>query len=357
MYGPSARTGCKASALPLLFPNVHASGRRPSCRNFLLKGNDVIYTVLRSVSETTAEVSGVSPSNSDANQGIPQSDVWELDFCSRPMLDERGKKVWELLICDATRSFVFARYFPNNKINSTELKAALKEILSQPGVTKPSKVQFFRGQMQTIISRALDDLDIKPVPSRRCFALMELLEERRLAVYTQDERYSERAVSMFQLDLAPPDEISDALRGEQWSFVQLPLSALAEESVAVANDKCFGALLPSLLSLGLSEDTKIPGIAVFSRRAVPLAAWTNGLELACMKADIDRSCILLETGVRERWKYGAWRRSPEANEEAQNWEAAKAACKGLHFLALQTDPDAEQCSGLWVMRDLPPPTV
>lgn len=30
---------------------------------------------------------------SSSSKSVPQSDVWELDFCSRPILDERGKKV------------------------------------------------------------------------------------------------------------------------------------------------------------------------------------------------------------------------------------------------------------------------
>lgn len=31
---------------------------------------------------------------------------------------------------------------------------------------------------------------------------------------------------------------------------------------------------------GLPPDTLVPGVAVFSRRALPLAAWTNGLEIS-----------------------------------------------------------------------------
>jgi hypothetical protein len=53
---------------------------------------------------------------------VPQAEVWELDFCSRPILDERGKKVWELIICDPQRTFEYAQYVPNNKINSTEVR-------------------------------------------------------------------------------------------------------------------------------------------------------------------------------------------------------------------------------------------
>ena len=60
----------------------------------------------------------------------------------------------------------------NYKVTLLQLKSALADILSQQGAKAPQRVRFFRGQMQTIISRALADLDIKPVPSRRCFALI-----------------------------------------------------------------------------------------------------------------------------------------------------------------------------------------
>ena len=54
----------------------------------------------------------------------PKARVWELDFSSRPILDVRGKKRWELIICDPSRSWTFTRYFPNNKINSTQVRTA-----------------------------------------------------------------------------------------------------------------------------------------------------------------------------------------------------------------------------------------
>ncbi len=53
-----------------------------------------------------------------------------------------------------------------------QLKLALEAILQQPGAVRPDKVRFFRGQMQTIISRALTDLGLTPVPTRRCFTLI-----------------------------------------------------------------------------------------------------------------------------------------------------------------------------------------
>ncbi|MFN7860657.1 MAG: Tab2/Atab2 family RNA-binding protein, partial [Pseudanabaena sp.] len=37
------------------------------------------------------------------------SNIWELDFYSRPLLDANNKKIWELLICDRERQFEWVR--------------------------------------------------------------------------------------------------------------------------------------------------------------------------------------------------------------------------------------------------------
>ncbi|URE11426.1 hypothetical protein MUK42_37127 [Musa troglodytarum] len=92
---------------------------------------------------------------------------WEVDFCSRPILDDRGKKLWELVVCDRTLSLQFTRFFPNNVINSVTLKDAIASISDMLGVPLPEKIRFFRSQMQTIITRACNELGIKPIPSKR----------------------------------------------------------------------------------------------------------------------------------------------------------------------------------------------
>jgi hypothetical protein len=119
--------------------------------------------------------------------------------------------------------------------------------------------------------------------------------------------------------------------------------------------------------------------------------------------------------VNQRWRYGGWRASPDSIEEAQGWEEAKEGtrwvaraaagrgasggrlsagcarglrlCKaqvrprgsppcssladaaqslpaprprppsGLHFLAVQPDPDSEELTGLWLLQDRMPPNV
>ena len=54
----------------------------------------------------------------------------------------------------------------------TQLRKTIEKILSQPGAVRPEKTKFFRGQMQTIISKALQECNVKPVPSRRCFTII-----------------------------------------------------------------------------------------------------------------------------------------------------------------------------------------
>ena len=261
---------------------------------------------------------------------------WELDFGSRPVLDERGKKWWELLIVAKSGSgggdgdgesqeapWVYSRWLPNTKINSAQvssgfattresdkretedancrptnkeafaknsvgnsfspstslfflslfshhsshpypfsipppkkkkkkqLKAAIAEIASQPGASSPSSVRFFRGAMQNIITRALTESGIKPVPSRRCFALFAELERRAAEVYPRTPGFSATAPPPFgALDAfgggagggGAPAQLPDALRGEAWAFVQLPLEELAPELDAVRRGDVFGAV-------------------------------------------------------------------------------------------------------------------
>uniref|UniRef100_A0A383VNV1 Uncharacterized protein n=1 Tax=Tetradesmus obliquus TaxID=3088 RepID=A0A383VNV1_TETOB len=333
-----------------LSPAAARLQRQRSSTRSLLR---VLATDAAAVQEPAAAAS------SSAKSSVPTSDVLELDFCSRPLLDERGKKVWELLVCSSDRSFEYSQYFPNSKINSVELRKALEAVFSQEGAVLPTKVRFFRGQMTTIISRALSELGIKPLPSRRCFSIMTLLEDRLESVYKADPRYSDKATSMFNIDLGSPEPLPDALRGEKWAFVQLPLSNLREMMAPVAEGDMFGSSF-NLAAAGLGDlpgDILVPGVAVFSRRALPLAAWTNGLEISGVKADVERSCLILETGVNQRWRYGGWRPSPDSIAEAEGWEEAKQGLGGLHFLAVQPDPDSEELNGLWLLLDKMPPSV
>merc|ERR1712187_367137 len=282
---------------------------------------------------------------------------WELDLCSRPILNARGKKIWELLVTDSKRSFVFSEFYQNNMINSVRLKESLEKFLRHPGTKRPERCLFFRSQMQIIISRALSDLEIKPVPSRRCLSIMYLLEERIDTVYKKSSGYIETNTTAYTFEKAIPRDLPDALRGEQWTFIQLSASKLEKETQKIEQKKIFGSKLAfNVITTYVKSKTYIPGVAVFSSRAVPLAAWTNCLEIAALSADIEKSSLVLETGIDQRWKYGSYRRSESADQEALAWEIAKKTVHGIHFLAILPEPDSEP-TGLWVMQDRKMPII
>lgn len=273
-----------------------------------------------------------------------------MDFCSRPILDQRGKKLWELLITDADGSFVFTEFFSNNQINSLSLKSALEKFLNSPGVNQPTHCRFFRGKMHTIISRALVDLEINPLPSRRCFSLLALLEARLESVYKQHPGYNNAVVRKFDQTISPPIELPDAFRGEMWAFVQLPLWELQKETREVEEGKLFGSSFHVENYSKIQRNALIPGVAVFSGRAGPLAAWTNGLELAAISTDVRRACLVLETGIDTRWRYGSYKQNKAVDQEAQAWEKAKKLADGIHFLAIQSNPESTEVAGLWLLK-------
>jgi len=298
------------------------------------------------------------PREPESTLPLGDDDVWEMDFCSRPLLDERGKKRWELLVCNSSRSFEHSEFLPNNKINSVVLKERLEALVESQGGKKPKKVLYFRTQLQTIVTRALSEMEVKAVASKRCFSLMSWLDERLEAVYKPDPGYDPKASTGFVQQEAIPKDLKDALRGERWFFVQMDWKSLKEEMRDVVEGRAFGEIFdPEAQNLGVTDDTLIPGIAVFSRRAGPLAGWTGSLDLSNIKPDRKRACLILETGVNNKWKYASFEKTEENAEEAQAWESAKETVGGLHFLAIQDNPDSEVCAGLWLLLDRPLPKI
>ena len=110
--------------------------------------------------------------------------IWELDYYSRPILDENKKKVWEVLICETPSDissktdslFRYAKYCSSSTVNSVWLQTALQEAIDKAGEA-PVKVRFFRRQMNNMITKACEDIGIPALPSRRTLALNHLLLE------------------------------------------------------------------------------------------------------------------------------------------------------------------------------------
>ncbi|PSN12508.1 hypothetical protein C7293_19935, partial [filamentous cyanobacterium CCT1] len=127
--------------------------------------------------------------------------VWELDFYSRPVLDENQKKRWEVLLCeglvdsqtDSAPAFCYSKFVPSSEVNSITLKGAIEEAIAEAtsqGTAPPSRIRFFRYQMQNMILRACEEAGIPARPSRRTMALQGWLRDRNQSVYPQMEGYT-----------------------------------------------------------------------------------------------------------------------------------------------------------------------
>lgn len=281
--------------------------------------------------------------------------IWEMDFYSRPILDANQKKIWEVLVCESPADistktdslFRYAQYCPNTQVNSGWLRTALQEAITKAGET-PIKIRFFRRQMNNMITKACQDLGIPAQPSRRTLVLNQWLEQRMEQVYPQEPGYQAGTNPSVRLEKPLPQRLPDALEGQQWVFVSLPAGDLVEMPEWEIG---FGEAFPLELAQ-ISPETRIPGILIFSSRALPLAAWMSGLELAFMRFDTSEGArLLLETGVTESWIV-ANIKNPQTLAEAKGFEEAKQKANGVHFIGVQSDPKAQSFTGFWLLQEV-----
>ena len=281
--------------------------------------------------------------------------IWEIDFYSRPILDENEKKVWEVLVCESPLDprtnpdslFRYAQYCSSTQVNSVWLRTALSEAIALAPAT-PVKFRFFRRQMSNMIAKACEDLGIPAQPSRRTLALVQWLQQRMEEVYPQQPGYQAQTNPSVKMEMPSPQRLPSALTGQQWSFVNLPASALEEMHEW---DIAFGEAFPVQIG-GITPETKVPGLIVFSSRALPLAGWLSGLELAFIKVDNSPAArLLLETGATDSWILTNLK-NPQILAEAQAFELAKLQANKVHFLAVQSSPQAESFAGFWLLQEL-----
>jgi hypothetical protein len=285
--------------------------------------------------------------------------IWELDFYSRPIVDESGKRLWEVVICNAplqvnatlSNNFTYTEYCPNTQVNSLWLQGAVQRAMEK-AAERPSQIRFFRRQMNNMITKTCGDLGIPVVISRRTHTLFHTLQDRAQAVYPQEPGYEAKNVASVQYPLEMPQVLPDPLQGDQWRMVTLTLEDLREMPEWEIG---FGEAFPLAL-LDLAPDTPIPGLIIYSGRSLPLAAWMSGLELGFLTLNPEPAQLLLETGASDRWVLVNLSNSNRL-AEVQSFQQRQHQAQGTHFLAIQSDPNAESFSGFWLLRAVAEGTV
>jgi RNA-binding protein Tab2/Atab2 len=259
--------------------------------------------------------------------------IWQADFYRSPQQTTTGQNVWELLICDATRSLEYVASCPQKEANSTWLTS---QIQLAAGEQMPDVIQVFRPQSLSLIEAAGRNLGITVEPTRRTLALKQWLEEKQYPT---------------AIDKPPPVPLPENLWGEQWRFATLSAgdveTAFSDRPIPILH------LPESLkpLNLGLPSTVPIPGIVIYGgRQSMRLARWLHEarpVELNYIAGAPDG--LVLEAGLVDRWIVATFE-DTEVTTAARLYQQRQQLSRGLHFLLVQPDDSGMTYSGFWLLQ-------
>ena len=304
--------------------------------------------LIRAVVEAPGEALSSKSSKSSKTDATPCGE-WELDFYSRPVQGADGKKLWELLVTDTSGSFYHAEAVPSNCVNSRELRKRVQRLITEAEVP-PTQIRFFRVQMKNMITIALRDLNgIRCTPSRVTYRLYDWIGRRNRDVYPTLPGYKAPRPEAPAVKL--PVKLPDQLRGEQYAFVTLPYAEFLQGGAISEENIGFGSLCPVPdAAEAPAVDAMVSGLAIFSKRSGAIAAWLSGTDLCFVKAVIESRELMLEVGLDTQYLL-ARIRNADQQLESKLFEEGKARSAGLHFLSVQSGPDADEPDGFWLLRD------
>ncbi|MFS8119053.1 MAG: Tab2/Atab2 family RNA-binding protein, partial [Microcoleus sp.] len=261
--------------------------------------------------------------------------IWQADFYRRPLRDEAGKPLWELLICDAARSFEFSAFCSQSQANSTWVAQQLQQQIQI--YKKPDRLQVFRPQSLGLIEAAGKVLGIKVEATRRTSAL-KLLLQSRAKEYPIMPNYTGETYSPIALDTPPPVPLPENLWGDGWRFASLPAGDITEFFT--------GRPLPILempelllpLNLGLASTVPVPGVVIDGgRQSMRLARWLQDAKPVALNYIAGApDGLILEAGLADRWVVATFEDS-EVKAAAEIYQQRKQSSQGLHFLLVQPD--------------------
>ena len=273
---------------------------------------------------------------------------WQADFYRRPLRDASEQVLWELLICDPTRTFTYEALCPQSEANATWL---VSQIQLAAGQQLPDLIQVFRPQSLSLITSAGERLGISVEPTRLTFALKQWLQERS-PLYQSMDNYTGVPYNLLALDKPPPTPLPEKLWGEQWRFATLPAGdieeAFAGRPIPILKMPEF--LLP--INLGLASTVPVPGVVIYGgRQSMRLARWLQEAQPVALNYVAGTpGGLVLEAGLVDRWIVATFE-DEEVAAGAQAYEQRKQLSQGLHFLLVQPDDSGMTYSGFWLLRD------
>lgn len=275
--------------------------------------------------------------------------VWQVDFYRRPLRDANEQILWELLICDATRRFIYDGLCPQSSVKIGWLTSQFQNAGDMTGF--PDVIQVFRPQSLSLITSAALQLGIQVEATRRTPALKQWLQEKALQYRFQDN-YTGETYNPLALDKPPPMPLPENLWGEKWRFAALPAgnieAAFAQRPMPILQMPDW--LLP--LNLGLSSTVSVPGVVIDGgRQSMQLARWLQNVQPVSLHYIAGApDGLILEAGLADRWVVATFE-DQDVSAAAQIYEQRKQLSKGLHFLLVQPDDTGMTYTGFWLLRE------
>ena len=273
-----------------------------------------------------------------------EPEIWEIDFFSKPVLNENGKKVWELMIINNKGTFEHIESVPNNLINSKELRKRINFVINSAKV-KPIAVKFFRAQMFNMINIALSEIELNVRPSKKTRLLFEKLKQRDETVYNKMNGFKPflREIDTVQILKKTSERMPDFLRGDSYIFATIDIASL--QDVFTQKPKFLELFQPDV---SVKKISSIPGLIIISNRAKSLSSWLNNIELSGVLCDIEKKDLIIECGLDTQYLFGKIK--TEQYKESKLFEDNKKKSEGLHFIAVQSDSIEQKIIGFWLLK-------
>lgn len=273
--------------------------------------------------------------------------IWQADFYRRPLRDETGKPLWELLICDSAQTFQFSALCRQSEANSNWLAAQFQQAQTQK---LPDIIQVFRPQSLSLIEAAGKVLGVKVEATRRTAALKTLLQQRAQE-YSSLPNYTNEAYRAIDLETPPPIPLPENLWGDSWRFASLPAGDILE---AIQGRPIPILEMPELLlplNLGLASTVPVPGVVIDGgRQSMRLARWLQEAKPFALNYIAGApDGLILEAGLADRWVVATFEDS-EVKAAAETYQQRKLLSKGLHFLLVQPDDSGMTYTGFWLLN-------
>ncbi|CDM96573.1 MULTISPECIES: Tab2/Atab2 family RNA-binding protein [Limnospira] len=272
--------------------------------------------------------------------------IWQADFYRRPLRDDSGQPLWELLLCDELGDRLLVATCPQSEANSTWLLKQLEEIWD---TDQPDLIQVFRPACLNLFEVVGKQLGVTVQGTRRTLGLKKLLAEMML-IYPQMPGYTGEDYDPLAIDKLPPLPLPENLWGTRWRFATLPAGDLQE----VFGDRPIPILdMPSFLlplNLGLASTVAISGVVIDGgRQSMRLARWLQSVKpvgLNYIPGQPDG--LILEAGLSDRWVVATFD-DDDVAQAARMFETRKRLAKGLHFLLIQPDDSGVTYTGFWLL--------